>query len=279
MGDAGPRDAAIAACAFLRDASTCDPRNPTSPDGIPGWTPVGQPELAVWLDGDHVEEAAGSVIGWPDRTGQIVAHSMPGPAPLRSNCTLEGHRAVSFPGVLEIDDTPVLHFGSGDFAIIVVASYSNQPDPTDLNLSYASFFEKKVDDAPFLGAALVANTNLPPVQTTVLAEIGFPSYGAYSTTSSLTGCNDGRPRSYGARFIAPRLEVYTNGVRVGSSSVTTGIDLSLPGHAAFIGGDICNCAKHALDGSLYELLIFLGPVPDQDLHQLHEYLRSKYALY
>jgi hypothetical protein len=241
------------------------------------WTPRSLGGLVLWLDGTRgVQSSGGAVTGWEDQSGleNDATPSAPGSsAPVLVADAIGGAPAVRFDGTsyLVIQDDPSLRFGTGDFLVAVVARHTT---PITGDWGYGLFYIKYEAALPFIGPALIANTE---ESTQIAAQI---AYHQATIETAQGGLNDGQPRGIVMRRRASpgpaSLELRLNGATSATSTgVAYAIDVSAPGRPVFVGGtpDVQNIV-----GDIAEVVAVNGATPDADVAALECYLETKYGL-
>jgi hypothetical protein len=262
----GPSDAS--------DASTAD----AAAEAEAGpWTPAQLSNLALWLEADMgVTTSSNAVLSWADHSGHghLATQVLADWRPTIVASALHGHSVVRFDGQndsLSIVDAASLRWGTGDFVVEVVASFTNA---TNVGDGYGLLFAKQTAPYPFSGPALWANYAFPSSTTAFVAQLEF----GVAVSTQATGLNDGAARVYGARRAGTTLETRLTGILSNASTVAS-VDVSAPGQFLFIGGQsTSNGVIQALQGDVAEIVAVGGSVGSADLAKLEGYLKAKYGL-
>jgi hypothetical protein len=241
------------------------------------WSPSVVPGLVVWLD---AAKGAGVVPGspvslWPDQSPahNDASQSTSTEQPILEASAIGGLPAVRFDGnttFLSIADSNSIEWGTGDFAVEVIARFS-----VTLGNVNQALFQKSTRDAPYDGPQLFVNAGLPSTDTTAMAALSSQVY----VVSSHDGFNDA-PHLFGVRRFGTTLEVRADGTSEGETSAAPPIDVSAPGMPAIIGqnGYVPNPGSEALQGDIAEVVAVRGTVSDSDLRSLECHLMLKYGL-
>jgi hypothetical protein len=241
------------------------------------WTPAQLPNLALWLDAEvSVGTASNAVLTWTDRSGHghVATEALADRRPSLVPSALNGHSVIRFDGQndsLAIPDAESLRWGTGDFTIELVGSFTNA---TNVGDGYGLLFAKQNTDYPYPGPAMFANYPVPLHSTTYVAQLNV----AAAVPTSTAGFNDGKARLYGARREGTTLEVRVNGAISGSASVAA-VDISAPGQFVFVGGQQTSSGViQALQGDVAEIVAIGGTTSASDRAKLEAYLKTKYGL-
>jgi len=249
------------------EAGGCDPSALT-------WSPSTLPGLALWLDAAAgITATAGNPISrWSD---QSAAHNdavqpSSGYQPILMSSSIGGLPGVRFDGnvaFLSVADSPTLQWGTGDFVLVAVATFSNT------NISQMLY--QKVGQAPYDGPALYVNSQKPTQDTRATAQ-GSENVFATSNMNGLQGA----PHLFTARRFGSTLEVRVDGTSEGQTSISSPVDVSAAGIPAMIGQNGYNPTPgfQALQGDIAEMIAAQGPLADADLHTLECHLLLKYGL-
>ena len=239
------------------DSSAGTDTGPSSDGG--GWSPSDLTGLVVWLDDTRGiipdPSVGGGVARWLDQSGHGNDANPINTGPATANFTLDaavinGHDAVKcgMDGTwLSITDSADVQFGTGDFALIVVARYEGD----------ANFIHKLDPTGGSDGWLLDVKTGVyrldTPSGSAVVAE----------TSSSKFHILVGRGAA---------LQLMADGASGSGPTSTTNID--------FAGTDVKICDQGTI-GTLYEiaeLLVVKGTLSDTDLTNVTTYLKSKFKL-
>jgi hypothetical protein len=247
------------------------------PDGPGGdWTPFQLQEVVLWLDADEgISTVDGNVDLWTDLSGldnnasQIFADAMPTLTP----SAVAGRAAATFNGqtsFLTVSDVPSMQWGTGDYALFVVARCSNADVETDRML-----YHKTEVASPFNGVHLFLN----PYFGTMPGQAAAQDNANVHAGSATGGYNDSTFRLYAGRRVGTTLQIRVNGTVVGQTTESPAINLDAPGRDAVIGHNGSpNIGQQALKGDIAEIIAVKGVLSDANLAKLESYLRTKYAL-
>jgi hypothetical protein len=265
-------------------------------------------ELVLWLDADDAKSLVvenGALTKWLDRSsfrndGNVV-YSTPADSPLVvKQDAVNGHAAVKFSpvvqadsphsGIVRVDDSPSLRWGSGDFLITMVFAYANAPGKSEWG-GYSWLWKKTAGPWPNWGPALSANAGVwqadggfAGMEAVVFG--GIKSWadsltaGAWSTK---TGLDDGAfhvvsVRKDGARMA---MSARTDGDEASSSAPIDALhDLSNSGVDVEIGGYTSQgyCCFAPLDGHIAEVIAVRGQPTLPETQALARYIGTKYGL-
>jgi hypothetical protein len=274
--DGGSLDTGIATDGGA-DATYTDAVETSVPEAEAGsWTPAQLPNLALWLDADTGVAVTNGVLAWADHSGHghVASQALADFRPSLVPAALHGHSVIRFDGqndTLTVADANDLRWGTGEFVVEIVASFSN---PTNAGDGYGLLFSKQAANYPFSGPSLWANYPFPSLSTVFVAQLQL---GATAATPA-TGLNDGVARLYGARRMTTVLEARVNGSSARMSSVPS-VDVSAPGQFAFIGGQQTGSGViQALKGDIAEIVAVAGNLDGSDLARLETFLITKYGL-
>lgn len=237
------------------------------------WSPKDLPGLAVWLDSSVglTSDGSSNVTAWLDQSGNQnkAAPAAPCVAPTRVANSLNGHDTLAFPGVARtcvvVPDSPSIQFGTGDFAIFVVARYSNVRVLGGDN-TYAPLWMKKAADG-FGGLAFTGSDKL---------SFGESAFGAF-TESATGGLNDNRFRRFGGTRRGTDLEIWLDGSQDSKKTVTI-VDVSQVGRPLTVGAILLISTSNTMIGSLAEIVAVKGNITDAQIADLDGYFKTKYAL-
>lgn len=269
------------------------PFEPTSPADFKG------KGLVLWFGADacsYDQDSRVSQCADGSGFGNRALQPTPASRPLFVENSLNGHPTLRFdggaavpsayvPSVLRIEDSESLHFGTDDFAVIVVARYENSPTVAyTLNGGFATvqyggyggIIAKVEPISPYSGLSLFANYPLGNVTMPALRRVVAQlELGTSFTLSASINLNDNHYRVYTAhRFDKRWLELRINGHNNGLSQMAADIDASAVNQPVFVGGG----AGQPLRGDIAELAWIKGPTSEQQLSQLELTLVAKYAL-
>jgi hypothetical protein len=199
-----------------------------------------------------------------------------------------GHPAVSFGPVgndtvlLRIPDHRALNWNRDDFTVVAVLKHRNRSAAAAELTSYGMIYSKVLSEVPpYVGVQLYANDPWPSYLGQGPTRTGFrlqvAAYGDQGVATNIDGYNDDRVRLVVAMRRKKAFLLRVDGVEVGASTAPDIMDVDNPGIGAVMGA---NPTRHAqqLDGELFELVGYRGPMPDDDLVALERSLLMKYQL-
>jgi hypothetical protein len=239
--------------------------------------------VALWLDAaaNVVTSPGGAVTSWADRSPNNHVAFPAGVGPTLLSDAGHGQPGVHFAMAgadnqrLVIADHASLRWGTGDFAIGAVVAYDNPPVTGDLN-SMGLIYSKQVGPAPYPGPALFANDgSFDPVRTSFRLQVEV--YVESSLTSDTTGYNDGKFHVVFALRRGMTLIIRADGAVVGSKTMGSNVDISIPGTDVIVGG-AAGGGEQQLDGTLLELCAFAGPIDDTQLEAVERYFSVRHGL-
>lgn len=244
-----------------------------------GWTPalLGA-SLAAWLDSDRGLPAAGThVQSWVDQSGAAnsAVQGVGGNQPLVA-AGPNGHAAVKFDGLatfLTIPDSLRLRWGTGEFAIYVVAAYINAPSANNAT-GYGWLWSKTDSNAAVNGVLLAANRGglAGTPNSSLFCQLQFsPQLFAESGTN---GYNNGAFHVFGARRTGNVVALRADGNPVASVDLGV-IDVSATAHDVFIGAAGTGAY---LDGSIAEIIAVSSTLSNANQANLEAYLKAKFGL-
>ncbi len=173
---------------------------------------------------------------------------------------------------LRIKDSDSLHWGTGDFAILVVVAYDNALDGTH-NGGYGAFFGKP--GTP--GLMFTGNWTRSETEEISQLHLGLGA-GAPGLDTKQQGFNDGKLRLLAAVRAGDRATVRANAVELGGVNGVGHQDLSAPQVDAAIGSFSGTQALRCLRGQIAAVVALAGPQTNADLPRVETYLMSKYPL-
>jgi len=253
---------------------------------VGSWTPGRLSGLVLWLSaGNGVVANNNHVVTWSDQSGNSnnAAQSTTARQPTLVAGVINGRPVVRFDGSmtgLQVTDSSSLQWGTDDFTVEVVASFTNS---TTVGNGYALLVAKPNTTASpyYPGAGLWANYVVSGVNQPVFG-VQLQGGTGYSVASPVgTALNDGNPRLYGGRRTGgTNLEARINGAQVGATVNPTAVDVSEVGYPLFIGAQITstNTVVEALKGDVAEIVAVRGSLTTSELLELESYLRMKYGL-
>jgi len=251
------------------------------------WSPKDLPGLAVWLDSTvgAMFDVNTKLTSWADQSGNGNNATIKPPCigPARAANSLNGHDTLAFTGsgavgaCVTIADATSLQFGTNDFAIFVVARYTNVPNVLFSSTSTANLWEKYLPEQkppgnPFVGVRLIANT-LSDSKLRI-QQNNFSDPWTESATASL---NDNVFRRLGGTRRGVTMEVWIDGASDGSVALASSLDVSQPGQSASIGGDPVQNISW-LQGNIAEVVAVKGTLSDPQIKQLDGYFKAKHGL-
>jgi hypothetical protein len=246
-------------------------------DVVGGWSPSALGSaLVVWLDANQGVTVQNGVTQWADQSGNGNDAQQPAQASRPSQDFTNGHPVIRFDGlsnqfmVIVDSNTPSLHWGTGDFTVMEVASCTNTPSVSD-DFGYGALWVKTGAVPPFYGLGLFANEPVGP-SGAIRAQVS----GNLRITSSSTTYDDGKLHYVGARRAGTTLEVRADGTSATLADAL--IDVSASGRDVFIGGRGGDLNRQMLKGDIAEIVAIKGTLSDADLVLLEAYLKNKYAL-
>ena len=247
--------------------------------GSSGFTPAAfGGRLVVWLDAARGISGT-PVTSWADQSGagNNATQTMAPRQPALTASGINGLPAVTFDGAttfLQIADSPTTRWGTGDFALMVVAR--GAPNVA----TNAMLYNKSEQAAPYAGINLFLNVTRGPV--TAKASIQLDA-DFHATTRDDFG--DANPHLFGGRLVttgaSALLEMRVDGERQGMLSLTGGaVNLDAPGQATIVGhnGYSPLSGFQAFKGDIAEIVAVKGPISDAELASLEAYLMSRYGL-
>jgi hypothetical protein len=249
-------------------------------EAAPGWSPGLLPGLALWLDAS-LGVTAGSddtVSSWRDQSGRgndAIAGDA-GSRPKASRGGANGSPLVLFGSsqapqsvFVRVPDAPTLRWGTGPFAVILVAASENHTALPGL------LFRKRGPDPTASRLELMAEG---PGDGRLQASLR-PDLAPYETIAQ--HLTNGRPFAFAVRrTVAGVLELRVNGQpngRVLGPQVL--VDISAPGADIVLGAGADQdppCCQ--LSGGIAEVIGVEGDLSDDDLSRVETYLRDKYGL-
>jgi hypothetical protein len=238
------------------------------------WTPTRLANLSLWLDAEvGVTSIADLVSVWRDRSGHGNDASQPlaSERPMLVTGALNGHAVVRFDGnsnFLSIPDAPSLRWGTGDYTVEVVLSFTNDPN---VGWGYGMVFAKFETINPWIGPTMWANyPNIPSV-------IAASNRADEVVISDMTNLNDGASRVVGMRRTGlTHFEVRVNGTPTARTVSITNVDAL--SNFVYIGGQPQPDVIQALKGDIAEIVAVGGTLPPADLATLEAYFKTKYGL-
>ncbi len=245
--------------------------------------------LVLWLEGAKGITGTGSnVATWADQTSyhNDASGGTGGGAhqPTVNATAINALPAVEFANAtnnqqyLQITDSASLEFGTGDFAVFMVAQYTNPA--TGNGASQGTFYAKIAGNTTPIGPQLYGNAGTG-TGNTLDAQIRSRIDLTDNINSVGTTYNDGMFHRIGIRRNGSALEVWTDAV---SASFTPDagatVDVSATGSDAFIGAQGAGGFGGGLRllGGIAEVVGVKGTLSDGDVSNLDGYFKTKYAL-
>jgi len=234
--------------------------------------------LVLWLDAGALALTNGQdVPAWSDLSGAAnhALQAFDSYRPIYTASAINGLPAVTFDGAqshLEIADALTLRWGTGDFAILVVARGAPS------QATNAMLYQKSNLSSPFAGPNFYVNADKPSSSRRAQIQLDASTY-----TGTLAGVGDTVARLFvGARRAASGasvLEMRVNGATETTLSIGA-VDIDAVGQAVIIGhnGYNPNSGFQAFEGDIAEVCAVRGALSDAELDDLEGYLMSKYAL-
>ncbi len=286
---------------IANEASTADGSSPSTDDGsvvttdaksgadseaggeAGAWTPKsGLPGLALWLDSTVGVTFDGSakLTSWLDQSGNGNNGTVSAPCvgPRLAASSLNGRDTLAFSetggigACVSVADVVSLQFGTGDFAMFMVARYTNIPDLLGAGDSTATFFAKVQVASPATGAHLFGNTSSDAkLQLWLSNQSGNQALGA---TGAL---NNNVFHRFGATRRGLDLEVWVDGASDGKVTLGGAADLSQVGRPLDIGG-VPESSRSSLLGNIAEVVVIKGNATNAKLADLDAYFKAKHGL-
>lgn len=243
------------------DAGALDvgPDSPADASGT--WTPKSLPGLSLWLDDTAglVEDSqnAGYIKHWLDQSGNgnDAAGGCNGSCgePGYDQAAIHGHDAIICTGAMEITDAPSLQFGTGDFAIAMVAKIGTG----GFNLPEA-YYWRKFDTQTSYGIHLDVPTNSN--------NLLFEDFNK-SITIDMT--------AYSGKWEIVLMQGSTMKLDIGADDYT-GPTASFDVSAAGIDPIFCQVNNASVE--IAEIIAVKGTLSTSDATSVHAYLATKFAL-
>jgi hypothetical protein len=239
------------------------------------WSPSSLSGLVLWLDAAAgITSPPGNQISqWSDQSPAHNDALQPtvGYQPILMSSSIGGHPGVRFDGnvnFFSVADSTTLQWGTGDFALVAVATFSNT------NISQM-LYAKAPATAPYDGPNFYVNSQKPTQNTTATAQVS-----QYVFATSMNNGLQGAPHLFTGRRFGSTLEIRVDGASQGQTAIATPIDVSAVGRPAVIGqnGYTPMPGFQALQGDLAELIAVQGTLADTDLRKLECHMLLKYGL-
>jgi hypothetical protein len=282
----GPEEPSGVATELPADAPV-DQQVPSAMDGPdggempPAWSPAGLPGLALWLDAARgVNVESGRVTQWSDVSGQDNHARPPDARPWLITDPQLGLPAVRFgldaakaTGLL-IPDKASLRWGAEDFSIFVVVRYRN--DTGNRFHAVGVLYAKQCLCDFYVGPALFANEEMEPQPT---SRFGFQVQWqkGYVLNSSQSSYADDRVHLVVARRSEGALRLRVDGMNAGTLPLAQAVDVSGPGVSVAIGANGYQ-VQQQLDGEIFEMLAFGGPLNAEQVTAVETYLTKKFRV-
>ena len=177
--------------------------------------------------------------------------------------------------MMVIPDSVSMQWGTGDFFLIVVSRFDN--NPADQNFrGVGVFFTKQANVTNFPGGFLSGNV---PVVGNGPANLGFDfatngQAGNFVVTA--TAYNNNAAHAFAGQRIGNKLDLRVDSTSIGNSTSAT-IDVSNVGTPIRIGAD-GDASFFRLNGDIAEMIAVKGVISAQDQAGIQAYLKTKYAL-
>jgi hypothetical protein len=232
----------------------------------------------LWLDAAKGITQVGGVTVWADQSpdGNNATggtNALPGYV----TSDINGLPGLRFTGgsYLSVGDSASLRFGTGDFLVEVVASWTNTPI-ADLTTGYGLIFSKQVDStAPYYGVGMFANYPAPSPNTALGVQTNDVGY----VLSASTGLNDGNARLVAIQRVGSTVSVRINGAMQAMRTTSSADDCDATGFPLYIGAQPRPGTNiQQLTGDIAEIVAVKGTTSASDLQSLEAYLTSKYKL-
>jgi hypothetical protein len=192
------------------------------------------------------------------------------------DAALNGRAVIRFDGQgtsLAIPDSASLRWGTGDFTLEIVASFTNDPAVGD---GYGLLYGKFEGIYPYLGPSFWANYFAGnSIATTVGGQVRVDE----SLTGTSTGLNDGQARVYGMRRTGlTHLELRVDGALNSARPISIANGDALSSFVYIGGQQTPSGVIQALQGDIAEIVAVGGTLNPVDLVKLETYLKNKYGL-
>jgi hypothetical protein len=179
-----------------------------------------------------------------------------------------------------INDSASLQWGTGDFLIEVVASYTNS-DPESPEDTYAgTFFFRSAANGPWF-----RGNSYPTTPSTGLSALLSSKYqqDLNELVTQKTGYNDGKARLMAMQRVGTTVTIRVNGKVTDTKILTSALDVTgdiAPDAAnpilVTVGAAYSDISR--LDGDVAEVIAVKGTLAVSDTLGIEGYLMSKYAL-
>jgi hypothetical protein len=237
--------------------------------------------VVLWLDAAKgVTQMNNFVSKWADQSGkgndaqQPTGTRQPGVVANGINAlpSIHFNQGNQNGNVLIINDSATMQWGTGDFAVWVVARYNNA---TMNSFNTALMFSKTAQGmggftGPFLVGNYFANNQIVAgLQGGISGNNVLQQGAAY---------NDAAPRAFGLRRTGTSIELRVNGAAVATVMQNGNVDVSTPTTPARIGADDTQAQFRRMNGDISEVIGCKGAISAQDLAGVDGYLKGKYNL-
>lgn len=253
------------------------------------WTPkTGLPGLALWLDSETgvTFDGTAKLTSWADQSGNANNGTVIAPCvgPSRALGSLNGHETLAFAetsggssgACIAIADSPSLQFGTGDFAVFLVARYANAVGLGAAQSPAGALWKKYLPPSgppfTFTGVSFVANSLDAAVL--VLAQNNLSGNRA---TGATAGLNNNTFHRFGGTRVGLNMDVWLDGTADGHVALSVATDVSQVGQMLFIGGDP-SATKAWLTGNVAEVVGVKGTISSAQIAQLDAYFKAKHGL-
>lgn len=242
------------------------------------------PGLVLWLNaGKGVSTNQGGVDLWVDQSPakNDAKQGIQARRPTPVSNGINGLPTVHFergqfngPGqMLVVADSPSLQWGTGDFFVIVVGRFDNNPQDGN-GRGVGVFFTKQANQTNFPGPFLSGNI---PGQINPTLGLDFATSTAIGNfVISGTAYNNNAAHAFAGQRVGTKLDLRVDSASI-ASSTSSGNDVSNAGNAVRIGAD-GDAAFYRLNGDISEIIAVKGALSANDQAGIQSYLKTKYAL-
>ncbi len=241
------------------------------------------PHFVLHLDAAQGVSVSGdAVLRWSDQSSNDTDAYAPAKRPTLVRDAIHGLPAIHFDGgaYVRVDDAAVLHLGTHDFTVGLVARHDRPVGGGGLSTSYGittgygCLYAKSVLPAPYTGVGIFANWPRPRPTSRVSVQTQYEHY-AVSTSQ---GLNDGRVHLYEARRVGTALEIRIDGV-VEARTEGADDDVSADGVPIYLGAHVTESGiVQQLRGDIAEVYVLRGGVTEESLRRIEDTLLAKYGL-
>jgi hypothetical protein len=252
-----------------------------------GWSPAQLPGLVLWLDGQDIQTTQ---VLWRDRSPEhndavasvdaVIDDCPPARVPLPLTLGSDG---VEFDGlgstVVCISDADSLQWGTGDFAVLVVAASSNLL--ATLESEGGQLYGKELLEPNYPGLFLSITGYMmgPPPRAVpglfVALESRDLAFPAGTDTGTVSHYNDGKRRLYGVQRTNDRLSLVIDRVVTATVFLPHPIEISAPLRPVHLGRNL-NAQYQRLRGAIYAVFAVKGPLLRADLDRLFRFAQARY---